>query len=123
VGDGTLREGANGALLMEATVGLDADGTRAPCPLLDSRAAVAAAATVSTTAGPDAPTGDGALGVRLDSDDGADGVAPPGADARDTAPGRRTPNAAPAAADMPPDAAAVPTCAAFFTGAAAADTA
>jgi hypothetical protein len=122
VGDGALREGATVALLVEAAVGLDADGTRAPCPLLESRAIVAAAATVSTSASPDAPTGAGALGVRNAPDDG-DGVAPLIADARDAACGRRTPNAAPAAADAPPDAAAVPTCAAFFTGAAAADTA
>jgi hypothetical protein len=122
IGDGALREGASVALLVDAAVGFDADGTRAPCPLLDSRAIVVAATTVSTPASPDAPIGAGALGVRGDRDD-ADGVALPSADARDAALGRRTPNAAPAAADMPPDAAAVPTCAAFFTGAAAADTA
>jgi hypothetical protein len=106
---------------VEAAVGI-LDGADTPRALLDSRAVVAAAATVSTTAGPDAPAGDGELGVRGACDDG-DGVAPPGADVRDAALGSRIPNAAPVAANAPPDAAAVPTCAAFFTGAAAADTA
>ena len=106
---------------------LDGDDPLVPFSVLDFRAVVVVGAGVSTPASPAALTGEGALGVgrtSLDARADADAGAAPDDGAPEPAlAGSRTPNAAPTAPDTPPVAAAVPTCAALFTGAAAADTA